>query len=142
MNGRPLRMAIAAAVVLAASPVAMAQDRMGAEDLEAMLDGITLDGIYANGTYFTEAYHDDHTIRYWDANGADSGEWSIENGLFCTFYDSQQGACFAVQRDGDNCFSFFEMDRNDPTGPLANWNSRGWNRARQSTCPSAPEVSL
>jgi hypothetical protein len=141
MTGRLPILALAAAV-LAGSPAAMAAERMNAADIETALDGITLDGIYANGTYFTETYHDDHSIRYWDANGADSGEWSIENGLFCTFYDSLQGACFAVERDGDNCFSFFEVDSNDPSGARADWNSRGWDRTKRSTCPAAPEVSL
>ena len=129
------------ALALAGS-LAAASGRISAGDIATALGGITLDGIYADGTYFTEAYHDDHSIRYWDANGADSGQWSIENGLFCTFYDSLEGACFAVERDGDNCFSFFEMDPDNPAAPREAWTSRGWNRAKPSTCPTQPQVAL
>ena len=74
---------------------------MSGPDIEATFGGVTLDGIYFNGTYFTEAYHDDGTIRYWDAVAADSGEWSVQDGQFCTFYEGQEGACFTVERDGD-----------------------------------------
>ncbi len=128
-------------LVLAATTAA-ASDTMNASQIEQALGGIILDGIYADGTYFTEAYHDDHTIRYWDADGAASGEWSIEDGLFCTFYENLEGACFAVEGDGDNCFTFFEMDPDNPAVPLEEWTSRGWNRARPSTCSTRPEVAL
>jgi len=135
------RFVIAVLVVAGLTP-AMAAERMSADEIAAALGGIRLDGIYADGTYFTEAYHDDHTIRYWDANGAASGEWSIENGLFCTFYENLEGACFAVERDGGNCFTFFETDPDNPAVPLAEWTSRGWNRARPATCSTAPKVAL
>ena len=48
------------------------------------------------------------SIRYHDVNGADSGEWSVKDDTFCTFYEGQEGACFFVERDGANCFTFFE----------------------------------
>jgi hypothetical protein len=134
------RILVAALVVLGAGPAAA--ERMSASDIEAALGGIVLDGIYADGTYFTEAYHDDHSIRYWDANGAASGEWSIEHGLFCTFYENLEGACFAVERDGANCFTFFEMDPDNAGAPLKDWTSRGWNRASPATCSTKPEVAL
>ena len=63
-------------------------------EITATFSGMTLDGTYLDGTFFTETYHDDGSIRYWDAVGADSGEWEVKDGQFCTFYDSQQGACF------------------------------------------------
>ena len=107
------RVVVVALAFLGAGPAAASQ-RMSADDIATALGGIVLDGIYADGTYFTEAYHDDHSIRYWDANGAASGEWSIEKGLFCTFYENLEGACFAVERDGANCFTFFEMDPDNP----------------------------
>lgn len=127
---------------LAAATASVAGERMAAQDLDKALAGITLDGIYFDGTFFTETYHEDQTIRYWDANGADSGRWSVRDGLFCTFYESLQGACFLVERDGDNCFTFFEMDADNPTMPRKEWTSRGWNRAKPATCPTAPQLSI
>jgi hypothetical protein len=133
---------IAPILALAAVTAATASEPMNAGDIEAALSGATLDGIYANGTYFTETYHDDYTIRYWDANGADSGRWSVRDGLFCTFYEAQEGACFMVKRDGDNCFSFFEMEEENSNTPKADWTSRGWNRDKPATCPSPPAVAI
>ncbi len=133
---------VVAALVVAGIGPAIAGERMSGDDLTTALPGITLDGVYPDGTYFTETYHDDRTIRYWDANGADSGQWSIRNGLFCTFYESQEGACFLVERDGDNCFTFFEMQPDEPTVPREQWTSRGWNRAKPATCPTPPQPSI
>ena len=136
-------MFIAATLSLAllAAPAA-AGERMSAADIEATLGGITLDGIYFDGTYFTEAYHDDGSIRYWDAVSADSGEWSVQDGQFCTFYESQQGTCFTVERDGTNCFSFFEKDADTGAIDPKKWTSRGWIRGQDNTCPDVPEVKL
>ncbi len=124
-----------------AAPAA-AGERMSEAEITATLDGVTLDGVYFNGSYFTETYHDDNTIRYWDAVAADSGEWSVQDGQFCTFYRGQEGACFIVERDGTNCFTFFE--KNPDTGAIdpAQWTSRGWIRGRDNTCPDVPKARL
>ncbi len=126
---------------LAATPAA-AGDRMSEAEIEATLGGATLDGIYFDGNYFTETYHEDGTIRYWDAVSADSGEWSVQDGQFCTFYQGQAGACFTVERDGANCFTFFE--KNPDTGAIDphKWTSRGWIRGHDNTCTDTPEVRL
>lgn len=134
-------LAAALALVLLAGP-AVAGERMSQAEIEAALPGITLDGIYWDGTYFTETYHDDGTIRYWDAVAADSGEWSIQDGQFCTFYSGQEGACFTVERDGTNCFTFFEKDPDTGAIDPKKWTSRGWNRAHDNTCPAPPEAKL
>ncbi len=126
---------------LAAVPAA-ASSTMSEAEIEATFAGTTLDGTYFDGNYLTEAYHDDGTIRYWDAISADSGEWSVEKGQFCTYYESQSGACFTVQRDGDNCFTFFEKDASTGAIDPKKWTSRGWIRGHDNTCPDAPEPKL
>ncbi len=130
-----------AAIFFLDGAAAGAGKRLTEPEIVAAFTDITLDGVYYDGSYFTETYHEDGSIRYWDARAADSGEWSVQDDQFCTFYAGQQGACFFVQRDGDNCFTFFEKDAD--TGELAaDWTSRGWNRERPPTCPEAPEVGL
>jgi hypothetical protein len=136
------RLFLGAGLLAFAAVRAEASDTLDAGQIEAALLGVTLDGIYADGTYFTETYHDDYSVRYWDANGADSGRWSIRKNLFCTFYEAQQGACFQVRRDGDNCFSFFEMDDQKPSVAKTDWTSRGWNREKPSTCPAPPAAAI
>ena len=90
-----------------------------------------------------DLFKDDGSIRYHDVNGSDSGEWSVKDDTFCTFYESQQGACFFVERDGKNCFTFFEArgDQNGPPPP-STWTSRGWNRESKSTCPTPPGAEI
>jgi hypothetical protein len=129
------------AVVLAiiASLVALpagAGERMKAAEIDKAFRGMTLDGVYSNGSFFTEVYNPDGSIRYHDATAADSGAWSVKNDMFCTFYEGKQGACFFVEREGANCFSFYEEDAASGGGGQARkqWTSRGWNRAEKSTC--------
>ncbi|MCX5494542.1 hypothetical protein OSH11_07505 [Kaistia dalseonensis] len=147
-------------IALMAAPAAMAGERMPESEIARTFSGITLDGIYSTGAFFTESYNEDRSIRYHDVDGADSGEWSVQDGKFCTFYESQQGSCFFVERDGTNCFTFYEPE--EPTdaeppadgapttapapkaeaGPRKEWTSRGWDRSHPPTCPKAPEVEL
>jgi hypothetical protein len=123
---------------------ALAGQSMVASEIETTFRGITLDGVYNDGTFFSETYFEDGTIRYHDAGGADSGEWSVKDNMFCTFYKEQQGACFFVVRDGRNCFTFFEPIPS-PDGkmvPRDLWTSRGWNRRDGATCARPPEAVI
>jgi hypothetical protein len=138
---RVVRLALALILACLAVPT-VASERMNAADIEATFAGTILDGIYADGTYFTEAYHDDGTIRYWDAVAADAGEWSVQDGQFCTFYEGNEGACFAVERDGDNCFTFYEKDAKTGAVDPKKWTSRGWLRGHDNTCPDVPAAKL
>ncbi len=138
---RVRRLAAVLVLALAAAPAAAGEPMTG-PDIEAYLGGVTLDGIYFDGTYFTEAYHEDGTIRYWDAVAADSGEWSVKDGQFCTFYEGQQGACFIVERDGTNCFTFYEKDPDGGAIDPQKWTSRGWVRGHDNTCPETPAADL
>jgi hypothetical protein len=134
---------LAAAIALAASAVE-AGWTMAAPEIEAAFRGITLDGVYNDGSFFTETYFDDGSIRYRDAAGADSGDWSVQGNMFCTFYEMQLGSCFFVVREGDNCFTFFEPVRG-PGGeivPRESWTSRGWNRKHAATCIKPPEAVI
>lgn len=130
------------AALLLAGP-AMAGERLPAAEIEKTFSEMTLDGTYADGSFFSETYNSDGTIRYHDPDGADSGEWSVRDGRFCTFYESAQGACFVVERDGANCFSFYAESGTAPDAKVdTDWTSRGWNRSLPPTCPKAPEIQL
>ncbi|WP_336800897.1 hypothetical protein [Kaistia sp. MMO-174] len=137
-------LAAAGAFGLAAPLSATAGQRVPAAEIEGLFSGVTLDGIYNNGAFFSESYNIDGTIRYHDMDGSDSGQWSVRDGKFCTFYDSQEGACFFVERDGGNCFTFFapEESGGPNAGPAKDWTSRGWDRRKPSTCKTAPEIHL
>jgi hypothetical protein len=123
---------------------AAADDRLVGIEIRNALSGITLDGIYPGGTFFSETYSEDGSIRYHDANGADSGAWSVHGDAFCTFYDRQPGACFYVLSHGANCFTF-RTTSDDAAGQSASgdaWAAEGWNRDRPASCPTAPAAEI
>ena len=136
-------MCLAAILSLIVSAASAGQS-MTAAEIDEVFYGITLDGIYNDGTFFSETYFEDGTIRYHDAAGADSGEWFTREDMFCTFYKDQQGACFFVVREGENCFTFFEpaAGESDAIVPSPDWTSRGWNRQREATCIKPPEAVI
>lgn len=136
-------LALATLLALPALPAA-AGEKLGAADIAATFRGMTLDGIYRDGEFFSETYHEDGSIRYHGADGADAGEWTVEDDRFCTFYEDADGACFFVERDGANCFSFYAPLDNGggPLRPEKDWTSRGWDRTKPSTCPKTPEIQL
>ncbi len=133
-----------AALLFLVSGAQATGSRMADGDIDKAFRGVTLDGVYHDGTFFSETYFEDGTIRYHDAQGADSGDWSVRENMFCTFYEGQQGACFFVVRDGKNCFTFFEPVAG-PDGksvPREDWTSRGWNRQEEATCVKPPEAII
>ena len=139
-----LRAAMMILALVAATPPAAAGERMFGFEMEKTFSGQTLDGIYENGSFFSETYFEDGSIRYHDVQGADSGEWSVEEDTFCTFYEAASGACFFVERDGDNCFTFFQAVAGDggKMVPSADWTSRGWRRGEDSTCDTPPGAEI
>jgi hypothetical protein len=50
----------------------------------------------------------------------------------------------ASERDGENCFTFYEAVEEQPGDPKPHtaWTSRGWNRASDSTCPTPPAAEI
>ncbi|MCP4381339.1 MAG: hypothetical protein GY798_07960 [Hyphomicrobiales bacterium] len=136
---------VLAALLLMQSGMAGAGNRhMVGFEIRMAFDGITLDGVYRDGLFFSETYFEDGLIRYHDVQGADSGEWMVEDDTFCTFYERLSGACFFVERDGDNCFTFFVAvpDDDGTLRPETEWTSRGWNREMDSTCSEAPAAEV
>jgi hypothetical protein len=133
-----------ALVFVAAAGLASAGEPMDAAAINDTFSGITLDGVYQDGSFFSETYNEDGTIRYHDVDRADSGEWSVKDRTFCTFYEGQEGACFFVERDGANCFTFFAAveDSGGHQVPEDAWTSRGWNRDHAPTCPKPPEAAI
>jgi hypothetical protein len=130
--------------VFCAVPGAEAGQRLFGFELEKTFSGFTYDGIYDDGAFFSETYFEDGSLRYHDVKGADSGQWSIEGDTFCTFYESADGACFYVERDGENCFTFYESveGAGGATRPSETWTSRAWNRESDSTCPVPPGAEI
>lgn len=138
-------LAVLAAFAVVALPAAsQAGERLFGFEMEKTFSGQTFDGIYENGGFFSETYFEDGSIRYHDIEGADSGQWSVEQDTFCTFYESSSGACFFVERDGANCYTFFQAveDAGGKRVPNAEWTSRGWRRGAESTCDSPPGAEI
>jgi hypothetical protein len=117
--------------------------RMDGPALKAIFPGMTMTGKYSDGLNFRETYHPDGSITYVDDLSADKGRWFVRGKLFCTFYEASDGACFSVQKSGDNCFEYFVQEEEDGS-PAANpgqWNSIGWDETKPSTCDLAPKTA-
>src|SRR5262249_9352253 len=124
-----LKIALFPVLALAALSPGSAGDRLAGAAIRDALRGVTLDGIYRGGAFFSETVEVDASVRYHDAEGADSGQWSVKGDTFCTFYDRQPGGCFYVRIHGDNCFTFSQSNLNR-AGSEADWDAEGWDRSR------------
>lgn len=123
---------------------ALADDaRMDGPSLKAIFPGMTMTGNYGNGVNFTETYHPDGSIDYWDDEGSDTGRWFVRGNLLCTFYDLSEGACYSVRRSAENCYEYFTQE--DEAGAshenAGSWNSVGWDRDKPSGCDLADKTS-
>lgn len=119
----------------------MAGEKMAGADIAPVFSGMTMTGCYADGVKFTESYKSDGKIDYVDDNGADLGNWFEQQGLFCTFYVSQLGACFTVIRKGANCFEFHAVKDQEGTAiDRDSWTSVGWDISKPATCDPADKT--
>jgi hypothetical protein len=119
---------------------------MGDAEIKKAFSGVTIKGLYADGTAFTESYSADARISYTDVRATLTGRWSVVNGAFCTLYDSMiTGGCFKVMRHSGNCFEFYflaasesEAEREEPSRP--SWTARGWDQSKPATCDEKPSA--
>lgn len=119
---------------------------MGDEELSAAFAGVTIDGQYADGRYFTERYGADMALDYSEGPRETTGHWSVVSGTFCTIYNGDpSGGCFRVARIGANCFEFYfvartedEVRRREDGKP--GWTARGWVKGKKATCRDEPIV--
>jgi hypothetical protein len=141
--------AVTLAFLLLVQPSLHAQDgtdnalQMDGIQLSATFRGMTMVGKYADGMTFKETYHEDGSITYVDDASADKGRWFVRGKLFCTFYDTANGACFSVQKSGTNCYEYFiqEEENGSPSNDRGAWNSIGWDEAKPSTCDLSPKIT-
>lgn len=141
--------ALITAFLLLPQPSLLAQDttdnplQMDSLLLSSTFRGMTMVGKYADGMTFTETYHQDGSITYADDASADKGRWFVRGKLFCTFYDTANGACFSVQKSGNNCYEYFiqEEENGSPSTDQGAWNSIGWDEAKPSTCDLSPKIT-
>jgi len=107
--------------------------------------GRTIDGIYATGLTFTEAYRADGGVAYEEPGRRLSGRWSVVAGSFCTIYDDAiSGGCFRVQRMSGNCYEFHFVAKDEDEAALrpgrTAWTARGWRSGERNTCDGVPTV--
>lgn len=118
---------------------------MSDSDLGKQFRGVEIDGHYASGRTFSEAYRTDGRLEYRERDRQTRGRWSVEAGSFCTIYDQDSsGGCYRVKRVGRNCFEFYfvarteEQARQDPNRP--SWTARGWVKSEAATCADGASV--
>ena len=108
-------------------------------EIIAAFEGKTVAGAYSDGLAVKETYAVGGAITYWDPRGEDTGNWSVMNNLFCTFYSSMAGGCFRVVQVSANCFDYYAMTTSpeealNPTGKSA-YTARASVQGMASTCP-------
>ncbi len=137
-----------ATLLLFTQPLSYAQNspdnplQMDSLQLSATFRGMTMVGKYADGTKFRETYHLDGSITYIDDASSDKGRWFVRGKLFCTFYDTANGACFSVQKSGTNCYEYFiqQDESGRPSADQGAWNSIGWDEDKPATCDLSPKT--
>lgn len=112
--------------------------------LISAFEGKTVAGAYGNGRPFRETYEAGGGISYWDPFGTATGQWSVKNNLFCTFYDGMDGACFRVEQIGNNCFDFYAaadtLEQAETPAAKPRYTARGAATDAPSTCPEEVQV--
>jgi hypothetical protein len=94
--------AVLVALTLMAAP-ALAQDRevMG-EELETLLSGNSIDGVWGQGHYVQHFQENGRTVYVADGRAPDWGTWRISSaGRYCSVWRGGGESCYPViERDG------------------------------------------
>ena len=135
---KAMKIPLAVTLLLACAAPCLAGERqyMSGAELTSVFPGMTMVGNYGDGVKFAETYHLGGNITYRDDQESDTGHWFERNGLFCTFYQHGDGACYAVTQTGANCYEMYVRENEDGSKSKFsdNWNSVGWDNRRPSTC--------
>ena len=139
-------MALPLAALLLSTGAASAGERLSGRDLAPIFAGERIDGVYQDGSRFTETYAKDGRTDYREGGRASSGQWSVRGDLFCTFYEAPDmpGGCFVVVRDSANCFDSFAVENEEEArsivGDRRAWSARAWQADAISTCEGVPTI--
>ncbi len=96
-------------VTTAPQPPTVKEKILSGPEIIAVFEGKTVAGAYGDGLAVKETYAVGGGISYWDPRGNDTGQWSVMNNLFCTFYSSMAGGCFRIVQVSDNCFDYYAL---------------------------------
>lgn len=143
------RLTLLAALLLFAPAALATQSKlpvaMSGPEIISVFEGKTVSGVYADGMAVRESYLVGGNITYWDPfYGSRTGQWSVVNNLFCTFYDGMTGGCFRVERLSENCFDYLaqassEQEALTPTDK-PRYTARAFIEGKPSTCPDEVTV--
>lgn len=140
-------LALVASVLAPAHPAAGAQNRWLADaEIEQMLKGRTLAGMYASGRRFSEHYQDNGDLEYTEDGITIRGHWSVRSGTLCTIYDTDPtGGCFRVALSGAKCFEFYFVARTEAAAPgppdvKPDWTARGTTEGEADACEDGAHV--
>ena len=145
---RKLTRFITLSCVLSAVPATAqpASGWMSDEEIRKAFAGVTINGVYVDGSSFTESYSIAGRINYRDPRKSMTGRWSVTSRSFCTLYDDYiTGGCFRVSRHSANCYEFYFLASSESEaarldlGPTR-WTARGWDRSKPATCDEKPSV--
>jgi hypothetical protein len=106
--------------------------------MRAAFVGKTLDGYYADGEDWTEAYRQDGRLDYRDRRRPNIvGYWYFRAHVFCTTAIQESANCYEFYLAG---FSEREADKDVPPGPVGRWVARASRQGEPSTCRARPTV--
>lgn len=131
---------------LVASPGFAFEGWMGEGELRSTFAGKAVQGHYASGKAFTEAYRADGGIEYSEAGLVFGGHWSLQAGSFCTIYQGDAtGGCYRVRQVSANCYEFYFVSRTEQQAAQQQFGQPAWTaRAavadRDPTCSEKPTV--
>lgn len=143
------RLTALAALAFAVPAALAAQDKgpvaLAGPEIIAVFEGRTVSGVYADGTAVRETYLVGGAITYWDPfYGSRTGQWSVVNNLFCTFYNGMTGGCFRVERVSENCFDYFARAASEQEAlaprEKPRYTARAFIEGKPSTCPEEVTV--
>jgi hypothetical protein len=127
-------------VVLALSTLSAAADEwLSDADMNRIFGGQMVTGMYYWRLAYTETYHPDGSISYWDSErGFVKGRWHFSKQGFCTFYDTMDGGCFGLKRASENCFENYLLEAQNGPSPRSGeekpYVSQFWLSAKAPTC--------
>ncbi|MEQ1716653.1 MAG: hypothetical protein ABL907_11815 [Hyphomicrobium sp.] len=140
---------LAASCVLPAGTIAaaaMSEVWLAESEIEHVLKGHMLEGVYATGRRFTEHYLEGGALEYAESGVTIHGHWSVTAGTLCTIYDMDPtGGCFRVSKSGQNCLEFYFVARSEeaapgPPGVTPDWTARGTVDGAIEACKDGENV--
>ena len=105
-------------LAVAAPPAAAGEQALTGAQIQALLSGNSVHGIWGSTEYWSYFAADGSTL-YRTSRGVDRGQWHVKGNRYCSLWPQSGESCYGLARDGDRLIWLTEDGKRYPSNLIS-----------------------